>query len=209
VHGGVTRHPFEAPCDREQLLDLRVALFHLPQRLALLERLVERHVERRGDLLSDLVDLGEWHLEDPADVLDDRLRLHGAERDDLRDVFAAVLPRHVVDHFAAAPFAEVDVDVRHRDALRIQEALEQQIEVHRIHVGDLHAPRRDRSGCRAAARTDRNAGFARVADEIPHDQQVTLKPGSADDVELVVEASLVLVDRVLQAARRHELLQAR
>ena len=44
-----------------------------------------------GNLLGDLVDVGERHLEHAADVAHDRLGLHRAERDDLRDVLAAVL----------------------------------------------------------------------------------------------------------------------
>ncbi len=119
---------------------------------ALLERLVERHVERRRNLLGDLVDVGERHLEHAADVAHDRLRLHRAERDDLRDVLAAVLPRDVLDHLAAAPLAEVDVDIGQRHALGIQEALEDQIEVERIDVGDAQAVRDEAAGRRAAAR---------------------------------------------------------
>ena len=152
VHRGVARHPFEAPGDGEQLLDLRVALLHLPQRLALVERLLQRHVERRRNLLGDLVDVGERHLQHAADVAHDRLRLHRAEGDDLRDVLAAVLPRHVLDHLAAAPLAEVDVDIRQRHALGVQEPLEDQIEVDRIDVGDPHAVGDQAAGRRAAAR---------------------------------------------------------
>ena len=68
VDRGVAGHAFEPARDAEQLLDLRVVLLHLPQRLALLERLVQRHVERRRNLLGDLVDVGERHLEHAADV---------------------------------------------------------------------------------------------------------------------------------------------
>ena len=172
VDRGVPRHAFEPPRDAEQLLDLRVVLLHLPERLALLERLVERHVERRRDLLGDLVDVGERHLEDAADVAHHRLGLHRAEGDDLRDVLAAVLPRDVVDDLAAAPLAEVDVDIGQRDALGIQEALEDEVEVDRIDVGDPQAVGDQAAGRRAAARADRNPLLARVADEIPDDQEV-------------------------------------
>ena len=201
--------PSSRRATREQLLDLRVALLHLPQRLALLERLVERHVERRRDLLGDLVDVGERHLEHAADVAHDRLRLHRAEGDDLRDVLAAVLPRDVLDHLAAAPLAEVDVDIRQRHALGVEEPLEDEIEVERIDVGDPHAVGDQAAGRRPAARPDRNPLLARVADEVPHDQEV---PGyfiCLDHVELVRQAPLVLVDRVPQRAGQRQLLQPR
>src|SRR5437762_7202456 len=55
---------------------------------------------------------------------------------------SAVFAANVVDDLAAPIHAEVDVDVRHRDALGIEEALEEQVIFERIDVGDLHRPRR-------------------------------------------------------------------
>ena len=46
------------------------------------------------------------------------------------------LAAHVIDHLLAFAEAEVDVDVRHADALRVEEALEQQVVLQRIDVGD-------------------------------------------------------------------------
>ncbi len=100
------------------------------------------------------------------------LRLHRPERDDLRDVLAAVLPRDVLDDLAAPPLAEVDVDVGQRHALGVEEALEDEVEVDRIDVGDAQAVGDEAAGRRAAARADRNALLARVADEVPDDQEV-------------------------------------
>ena len=62
-----------------------------------------------------------------------------------------------VDDLAAAALAEVDVDIRQRDALGIQEALEVEIEVQRIDVGDLQRVGDQAAGRRSAARPDRNA----------------------------------------------------
>ena len=124
VHRGVARHALEALADVEDLLDLRVLRRHVLEDRVLGERLVERHVERRRDLLGDAVDVGVRHVERAADVAHDRLRLHRPEGDDLRDVLAAVLARDVVDHLAAPPLAEVDVDVGQRHALGVEEALE-------------------------------------------------------------------------------------
>ena len=106
------------------------------------------------------------------DVADDSARLHRPERDDLRDVLAAVLARHVLDHFAAPALAEIDVDVRQRDALGVEEALEDEVVLDRIDVGDPQAVGDEAAGRRSAARPDRNALLARVADEVPDDQEV-------------------------------------
>ena len=172
VHRGVARHPSRRRATASSSFTFGSFCSSSCSAGVLLERLVERHVERRRNQLGDLVHVGERHLEHAADVLDDRLGLHRAEGDDLRDVLAAVLARDVLDHLAAAPLAEVDVDIGQRHALRVQEALEDQIEVDRIDVGDPHAVRDQAAGRRAAARADRNALLARVADEVPDDQEV-------------------------------------
>src|SRR6187402_211113 len=51
----------------------------------------------------------------------------------------------------------------------------------------------------AAPRPDRNPPLARVADEVPDDQEVALVPHLPDHRDLVVEARLVLHDRMPQA----------
>jgi hypothetical protein len=71
---------------------------------------------------------------------------HRAVRDDLRDALAAITLGDVVDDAIAAFHAEVDVEVRHRDALGIQEALEQQVVAQRIQVGDAERIGDQRSG---------------------------------------------------------------
>ena len=68
-----------------------------------------------------------------------RAREHLAEGDDLRHAVGAVLLGHVADHALAAAHGEVDVDVRHRHALGVEEALEQQVVAQRVDVGDLQA----------------------------------------------------------------------
>ena len=133
-----------------------------------------------------------------GDVADDGSRLHRAEGDDLRDVLAAVLARDVLDDLAAAAFAEVDVDVGQRHALGIEEALEDQVVLDRIDVGDPQAIRDEAAGRRSAARSNRDALFARVADEVPGDQEVPGVLHLLDHLDFVGQPTLVLVDRVLQ-----------
>ncbi len=127
----------------------------------------ERHVERRRDRLGDAVGVGVRDVHHPRHVAHHRPRLHRPEGDDLRDVLAAVLPGDVLDDLAAAALAEVDVDVGQRDALGVEEALEDQVVRDRIDVGDPQAVGDEAAGRRAAAGPDRDALLARVADEVP------------------------------------------
>ena len=120
------------------------------------QRFIERHVERRRNLLGNPVDIGVRQVERTAHVAHHRLRLHGSEGNDLSHVFTAVFPRDVVDDLSAAPFAEIDVDVRERYPFWVQEALKNQIEAERIDVGNAHRPGNERSGRGSPAGADRN-----------------------------------------------------
>ncbi len=76
--------------------------------------------------LAQLVDLPVRHFQHAADVAQHAARLQRAKGDDLRDLVAAVFLLHIANNFVAAVLTEVDIEVRHRHALGIEEALEQQ-----------------------------------------------------------------------------------
>ena len=80
-----------------------------------------------------------------------------------------------MDDFVAPVLAEVDVEVRHRHALGIEEALEQQPEADRIEIGDGQRVGDQRAGAGAAARPDRNALRLRPLDEVGDDEEVAGK----------------------------------
>ncbi len=87
-----------------------------------------------------------------------------------------------------------------RDALGIEEALEEQFVLQRIDVGDAQRVGDQRSGGRSAARADGNAVLLGVADEIPDDQEVSGKLHLLDDGEFALQALLVVGDGVLELA---------
>ena len=108
----------------------------------------------------------------------------------------AVALAHVSDHLVAPVLAEVDVEVRHRHTLRVEETLEQESEAHRIEVGDGERPCDQRAGARAAARPDRD--FLRFGpfDEVGDDEEVAREFHLDDDVELEGEPFVILLPRV-------------
>ena len=83
--------------------------------------------ELRGDGLGDAVDLAVAVAHDTTDVSHGGARQHRAEGDDLGDVVLPVLAGHVVDDLVTTGVLEVDVDVRHRHAVGVEEALEGQL----------------------------------------------------------------------------------
>ena len=159
------------------------------------DRRRQRH--RRGRILrhqlGQLVDLPVGHLQHAADVAQHAARLQRAEGDDLRDLIAAVALLHIVDHLAAPVLAEVDVEVGHRHAFGIEEALEQQAEPDRIEIGDGQRIGDQRARAGAAARPDRNALGLRPFDEVGDDQEVARIIHAGDDVDLEGEPRAIVL----------------
>ena len=136
--------------------NLRIVLVCLLQLRGFLQRIFELDIQRRRHHFCDAIHIAVRHVHGPTYVFDRRLCRHGAEGDDLRDVFPSIFLRDVVDHFAAPVHAEINVDIRHGDALRIQKALKKQFVLQRIDVGDAKRIRNQRSSRRTAARAHRN-----------------------------------------------------
>ena len=155
VGRGVAQQALDRPGDVEQARDLRVAAGLLAQARLVGERLLDRdrlHALHR-DQLREPVDLAVGHLQHAADVADRGLGEQRAEGDDLGHPVAAVALLDVGDDLLAAVHAEVDVEVRHRDAVGVQEPLEEQAVAQRVEVGDGQ-----RVGDEASRRRSRGRG---------------------------------------------------
>ena len=203
--GGVDRvlprQPLERPREVDDLARDRIGVVRRLQLGAGLEAVLERLARAFRDELRDLVDDAVRNLEHAARVAHGGARGHRPERDDLRDAVAAVLLAHVVDDALAALDGEVDVDVGHRLAARVEEPLEQQVVADRVDVGDLEAVRDERAGGRAAARADADAVALREVDEVGDDQEVVGEAHLVDRLQLELEALLQLgADLVVAAA---------
>ena len=138
-------------------------------------------------LLGNRVNVVVRNVERTADIADGTAGSHRAECDDLRYAVLAVLAGNVLDDLRTANIAEVHVDIRHGDTLRIQKSLEVQRVVNRVKVSDSEAVRHDRACCRAASGADRNALTFRVADKVGHDEEVIDKAHLGDHVDLILQ----------------------
>ena len=212
VLAGVAREPFELLRDLDELARNRI-LFDAQRELGLdLERLgdgvhLPLHLGVRRDQAGQRLGLVGRHAHRASHVFDHAARLELVERRDLSHRLAAVFFADVVDDLVAAIHAEVDVEVGHRDALGVQEALEEQAVRDGVEIGDAHRVRDERSRARAAARPDRDAALFGVADEVPHDEEVSRETHLHDDVNLGLEA--LLVERLIDDLSEHgELLKA-
>ena len=197
VGRGVAVQPFELLRDIERAPGDRIAIALGLQSRLVLDRALER--DRIGRVLrhelAQLVDLAVGHLQHAPDVAEHAARLQRAERDDLRDAVAAVALLHIADDFVAAVLTEIDVEVRHRDALGIEKALEQKPEPDRVEIGDGERVGDQRAGAGAAARPDRNALRLRPLDEIGDDEEIAGIFHALDHAELEGEPVVIILRR--------------
>ena len=198
VHAGLAHGALEFLCVLHRVADQRIVrLLFLYQLGNFLVGLGESGPGLFGYQFRDAVALREGQLLYAGDVLDRGLRRHRAERDDLCDALAAVLLDHVVQHVGAAVLVEIDVHVRKRNPVGIQEALEQQVVLHRVDIGDRQRVGDDRPGRRAPARPHRDAHFPGGANKVPHDQEVPREAHPLDRRQFVLDT---LADSVRQRA---------
>ena len=183
----IARHALERTRSVDQLAHLRLLVIHFLEFRVDGQRLVDRNVQFVRHLLGNRVNVVIRDVERTADVADGTAGSHRAECDDLRYAVLAVLAGNVLDDLRTANIAEVHVDIRHGDTLRIQKSLEVQRIVNRVKVGDSKAVRHDRACCRAASGSDRNALTFRVADKVGHDEEVIDKAHLGDHVDLVLQ----------------------
>src|SRR5262249_48054545 len=122
----------------------------------------------------------------PADVADDRLGGHRAERADLRDVSLAVLLPHVVDDLVAPLLAQVDVDVGRLVTAGVEEPLEQEIVFNWIDVTQIEQVAAERAAGGPPGRAG-DLALSGEADEVPDDEEVGGEAHAVDDRQLVLE----------------------
>ncbi len=147
------------------------------------------------------VDLAIGHLQHATDVAQHAPRLQGAEGDDLRHLIAAVALLHIIDDPVAPVLTEIDIEVRHRDALGIEKPLEQQAEPDRVEIGNGQRIGHQRSRAGATARPDRNALGLGPLDEVRDDQEVARIIHAGDDIDLEGQPrAVVLIGHALGKA---------
>ena len=202
--------PFQLQRELVGLVQLRV---FLQQRLdvghgvaGLFQREALAELDRNE--LAHLVHLGVLQPHHAGHVLQAGLARHRSECGDHGHLVVAVLLAHVVDDFHAAGVVEVDVEVGHGNTVRVQEALEQQVEFQRVEVGDPDGVAHDGPRARPTPRPHADALVLGPVDVVGHDQQVIGKAHVVDHRKLVLGAAqqgqrvgvVGAADALLQAA---------
>ena len=166
----------------------------LPQCLLLFQGLLEGHTHLEGNQFGHFVRQAVGLVLDPRDVTDDRLRGHGAKCDDLGHRLPPIGLRNVLDHLVPAIHAEINIEVRHRYPLGVQEPLKQQVVGQRVKVSNLKGVGHQGTGARTPTRTNRNPLLFTPPDEIHHHQEITGKAHFIDNAQLIVQALAIPLD---------------
>src|SRR5438105_981247 len=135
---------------------------------------------------SRSISISRCSLMSRTQVANRSLRGHRREGDDLRHAIGAVLLGHVADHLLASLDRKVAVDIGHRDAVDVQEALEDQTVLQRVDVCYAEAVRDQAARRAAASRPDHDPVLSREVVEVPDDQEVRRVAGLADDRKLLL-----------------------
>ena len=181
---------------------------------------VGRHAADRERLrpAGDPLELGGGQPEHLAELADRAARLEGREGGHERRVLAPVAVVHARDQHLADVAREVEVDVRQRGELLVEEAPEEELVGDRVDVREAGEVADDRGhrGAAAAARREQRAGGVRPADldgdlarELEHVAVQEEEAGQAervDHAQLLLEAWLRCL--VVRAAGRVALLEA-
>ena len=162
---------------------------------AVLQRGVPAHDQRRHRL-RDLVANGVGVAEHTGRVAHGGSGLDLAEGHDLGDTVTAVHVSGVADHVVAVAGVEVHVDVGHRHARRVEKALEEEVVLDRVEIGDPERVGHRTASGGAATGPDSDVVVAGVADEIPGDEEIRREPHVVDNAEFVVETFDDLVAEV-------------
>ena len=197
VRGRVTRHTLDRLRHVDNLARFHIGLVHLSEFRTGRERLINRHAQLKRNRLGDLVGLGIADAERPADVAHRLLGFHRTEGDNLRNTILTVFARHVVDDLRPALIAEVDVNIRHADTLRIEKTFKDQIVFDRVDVRNCQTVGDDRSRRRAAPRPDHDLVLLRVIDKIPDNEEIFHVAHRLNRAELILQTLDQMLRRIL------------
>ena len=115
----VTRQALYALCKINQLFDLRARVVRITEVLAAVQRLLQRNAQLTRNQLGNFVYLAVAHAQCLAHVAHCRARLQCAEGNNLRHTLLSVTAHYIIQHLITLHIAEVGINIRHADTLRI------------------------------------------------------------------------------------------
>ena len=172
VFTGVTCHPFQDARHIDQRPDFLIGLIHLAELRLCRKGFFQCHTGIRRHQFGNSVDKPVRMPQHTADIADNRFCRHRTEGNNLGNSITPVHFGYVINHAVTFFHAEVNIEVRHGNSFRVQEAFEQEIKLQRIQIGDFQGVRHQRTGTGTTSRPYRHIVILRPLDKLHHDQEV-------------------------------------
>ena len=176
----VAHRSFHAFGDVDDLAHLRVGVVDLFELFYFFCFGNGRATRGERNELGNLIHFGQRNFHYTCHITNGSFGAHRTEGDDLCHFIVAVFARAIFEHLMAAVVAEVEVDIGHRHASRIQEAFKDERMLKRVHHCDAKRVRDD-GACRRTARVVPNAMIAGEGTQVPHDEEVGIEAHAVDD----------------------------
>ena len=183
----MARQALQSPAHVYQILDFVILLIGVPQIRAGLQGLVECHSQISRNHLRNRITFCIRHVQNTAYVTDHALSGQRTEGHNLNHPVFSVFAHDIIDNLLSALKAEVDINIRHRHPLRIQETLKEQLVTDGIDIGDPQAVGHNTACCGTASRPHHNImGFCKM-DKIPYDQEIVHVSHGLNNTQLVFQ----------------------
>ena len=189
--GRMPRHALHLQGGVDELGDLRVGVIELFQLGGNFQCPFQGHLELHGHQFCHHVHLLIRDTHHTAHIADGVAGGHGTEGNNLRHMIGPVFPIDVINDLLPTLVAEVYVKIGHADALRVQEALEDQIVPDGVDIRDAYAVGRNAACTGTTARAHRDALTFGVIDVVPDDKVVVGVAHGFDHADLIAQAVLV------------------
>ena len=119
------------------------------------------------------LDNGKGNAKNAGNIFQNRTRRERAKGDDLRDRFFAVFLSNIVDNLLTLVVGEIDVDIRHTNAVRVKKTFEEQIVLQRVDACNSQGIRNNAPGSAPASRSNHHPHFTSSANKIGDDQKIS------------------------------------
>ncbi len=135
VRTHIAGHTFHTGRRIDQVFQIWLAVIQFLQRRHLFNcfRNRSRAAGNIGDHLGNLIHLIQGNVHYPADIADGVARAHGAKGDDLGHMVVTVFISTVFHNLGTLVILKVHIHIRHVDAIRVEEAFEDQAVAQRFH----------------------------------------------------------------------------
>ena len=191
VSRGVSWHSLNSHTHIKQLTNILVLIIKLFKLFAL-EGRCNSHVHLSRNELRNHINSAIRHSESSSYITNRRSCSESAKGNDLCNLVVAISTFDILYNFFASGVTEVDIKVRHRNALGVKKTLKKKVKRYRIDIGNTDAESNQATRAGASARTYGNILRFCVSHKIRDDEEVGVKAHFVNHGKLILNSRDIL-----------------